>query len=95
MRDTHLLRDAVGWGIALWLIGYVLQYATPVPADPAALPVQPGTVAAFAGWNGYLQLMQVTSVEKLPPGGIVVHLRIFGEAKTAAHFGGIRHNVLC
>src|SRR5205823_5991492 len=63
----------------VWLVGYDLQYAAAAPADPAALPVRPGTVAAFAGWNGHLQLMQVTSVEKLPPGGIVVHVRIFGE----------------
>ena len=27
MRDTHFLRDAVGWGIALWLIGYLLGLA--------------------------------------------------------------------
>src|SRR5207244_10880131 len=62
-----------------WLVGYDLKYATAVPADPAALPVRPGTVAAFAGWNGYLQLMQVTRIEELQPAGVVVHMRIFGE----------------
>lgn len=63
----------------VWLVGYDLRYATAVPEDPAALPVQPGTVAAFVGWNSYLQLLQVTRIESMPAGGIVVHMRIFGE----------------
>lgn len=63
----------------VWLVGWDLQYATDVPADPATFPLGPGAVAAFTGWNGYLQLLQVTRLEKLPPGGLVVHLRIFAE----------------
>ena len=60
-------------------MGYDLANATSVPAEPAGLPVGPGTVAAFAGWNGYLQLLQVTRVEKVPPGELVVHMRVFAE----------------
>jgi hypothetical protein len=63
----------------VWLVGRDLAYATPVPAEPAVLPVGPGTVAAFAGWNGHLQLLQVIRVEPAPPGGMIVHLRVFAE----------------
>jgi hypothetical protein len=63
----------------VWLVGYNLKYATPVPAEPAALPVGPGSVAAFAGWNDYLQLLQVTRIDKVPPGAFVVHMRVFAE----------------
>jgi hypothetical protein len=79
--DLRGLRPAPGAYLAaqVWLVGCDLQYATVVPADLGTLPVRPGTVAAFSGWNSYLQLMQVTSVETLPTGGVVVHIRIFGE----------------
>jgi hypothetical protein len=79
--DLRGERPAPGAYLAaqVWLVGYDLKYSTVVPAELGALPVQPGTVAAFAGWNGYLQLMQVTSVESLPPGIVVVHMRIFRE----------------
>jgi hypothetical protein len=63
----------------VWLVGYDLAYASPVPAEATALPVVPGSVAAFAGWNGYLQLLQVTRVEKMPTEALVVHMRIFAE----------------
>ncbi len=63
----------------VWMAGFDLHYATAVPADPAQFPLAPGTAAAFTGWNGYLQLLQVTKVELLPPSGMVAHLRIFAE----------------
>jgi hypothetical protein len=63
----------------VWLVGFDLRYATVVPADPQAFPLPPGTVAAFTGWNGYLQLLQVTRLEPMEPAGLVVHIRIFAE----------------
>lgn len=63
----------------VWLVGYDLAYATQVPAEPTALPFGPGTAAAFAGWNGYLQLLQVIVLDQVPPGAIVVHVRVFAE----------------
>jgi hypothetical protein len=63
----------------VWLVGFDIEYATTVPADPAQFPLQPGAVAAFTGWNSYIQLLQVTRLELLGPGNLVVHLRIFGE----------------
>ncbi len=63
----------------VWLVGYDLAHATSAPAEPAALPFGPGSVATFTGWNGYLQLLQVTRVERAPPGALVVHMRVFAE----------------
>jgi hypothetical protein len=63
----------------VWLVAFDVEYATAVPADPAEFPLQPGAVAAFTGWNSYIQLLQVTRLESLGPGNLVVHLRIFGE----------------
>jgi hypothetical protein len=75
------------------LVGYDLAYATPVPADPQRFSFAQGSVAAFTGFNGYLQLLQVTRVENLAPGGLVVHMRIFAELFDSmealqAHQGG-------
>lgn len=63
----------------VWLVGYDVQYAAPVPADPTQFPLQPGYVAAFTGYNGYLQLLQVTRLDHVEPGGLIVHMRIFAE----------------
>jgi hypothetical protein len=63
----------------VWLVGFDLQYSTPVPADPNQFPLRPGMVAAFTGFNGYLQLLQVTRLDHVQPGGLVVHMRIFAE----------------
>jgi hypothetical protein len=63
----------------VWLVGFDLQYATAVPADPNEFPLRPGAVAAFAGYNGYLQLLQVTRLDHVEPGGLIVHMRIFAE----------------
>jgi hypothetical protein len=63
----------------VWLVGFDLAYATTAPSDPARFPLRPGDAAAFAGYNGYLQLFQVTRVESHSQGGLVVHLRVFAE----------------
>jgi hypothetical protein len=62
-----------------WLVGFDIRYAAPVPADPTQFPLQPGYVAAFTGYNGYLQLLQVTCLDHVDPGGLIVHMRIFAE----------------
>lgn len=63
----------------VWLVGYDVQYAAAVPADPNQYPLRPGYVAAFTGFNGYLQLLQVTRLDHVDPGGLIVHMRIFAE----------------
>ena len=51
MRHTDFLRDAVGWGIALWLIGYILGLVlfAVVPATLIGWVIMPIGVA-IAVW---------------------------------------------